>query len=300
MCYLYGMFTLPYISTPDIRIGTCAWSFDDWKGVFYAEGLPAQQRLAFYGRKFGSLEIDSTFYASPSKVTAGNWMAATPGNFVFTCKVPREITHVRKLRGCDELLAAFMASIEPLKAKVGCILIQLPSYFTIRHDEIALREFIHRLPVGYRWAIEFRDRGWNMPRIAHLLSEHRVCWVWNDASSLEAQNEAPFRFLPQTTDFLYVRFLGDLSTKYRDDGGRVHRYEKLQWPRSASLESWAVRIRQHYSEVERVFIFANNHFEGFAPVTCRRIAESLGTGEKASVQALDRGVKEAGQLEFAL
>lgn len=261
---------------PDIRIGTCAWSFEDWRGAFYPESHQANQRLAFYSRHFRSVEVDSTFYSAPSQQVARNWLDATPHEFLFSCKLPREITHVRKLRGCEELLNEFLAHIAPLRRKLACVLIQLPNYFNIRQDELALREFILRLPADVRFAVEFRDPGWNMPRIAHLLEQHQVCWVWNDMTPLERQTEGAFAFLPQTTDFLYVRLLGDFTKKYRGDGQRIFRYRRLMWPRDASLENWSLKIRQYTEEVSRVLVYVNNHFEGFAPLTCQRFGEQIG------------------------
>ena len=57
------------------------------------------------------------------------------------------------------------------------------------------------------------------PRFIRLLEKHRVCWVWADTSPLNERNLAPFEFLPRTTDFLYLRLLGDYATKYDRDGG---------------------------------------------------------------------------------
>ena len=262
--------------TEKIRVGTCAWSFDDWHGPFYPEHLPATERLGFYARYFDSVEIDSTFYAAPTPQTAGHWLDVTPDHFVFSAKMTREITHDRKLRDCAELLERFLAALAPLHRKLACVLVQLPPYFTLKHDETALREFILNLPRDFRFAIEFRDASWHLPRIAHLLEEHHVCWVWNDTTPLDRAHEGAFQFLPRTTDFLYVRLLGDPTTKYASDGSRLHNYRGLGWPRDASLDSWTVRIRQALPDVRQALIYTNNHVEGFSPHTAQRIAARLG------------------------
>jgi len=70
--------------------------------------------------------------------------------------------------------------------------------------------------------------------------------------------------------------LGDYATKYDVDGGHIHRYEKLLWKREAALESWSLKIERHLAEVRSVWAFASNHFEGFAPETCQRLAQRLG------------------------
>ncbi len=210
--------------------------------MFYPTSLPANQRLAFYARHLNSVEIDSTFYAVPGAQTIAHWLDATPHDFVFTAKMPREITHDRKLRQCEELVQEFLEGMAPLRSRLACVLIQLPPYFTVKNDEFALRSFVSRLPSDFRFAVEFRDPSWHLPRIAHLLESKAVCWTWNDLTAPEHSLEGAFEFMPQTTDFLYVRLMGDAKTKFGRDGARIHRYQRLLWPRGASLDSWVARI----------------------------------------------------------
>jgi len=125
-------------------------------------------------------------------------------------------------------------------------------------------------------ATGFRHAGWHRPQFIRLVEKYRICWVWADTTPLNERNLAPFEFLPCTTDFLYLRLLGDYATKYDIDGGHIHRYEKLLWKREAALESWSLKIQRHLADVRSVWAFAGNHFEGFAPETCQRLAERLG------------------------
>jgi uncharacterized protein YecE (DUF72 family) len=263
-------------NTARIHLGTCAWAFDEWRGVFYPGHLPAAERLAFYARWFDAVEVDSTFYHVPTPAVAAHWAEVTPPDFRFSCKVPREITHDRRLRDSGELVAEFLRGVEGLGEKLGCLLIQLPRWFLPKHDEQALREFVHALPRGFRWAVEFRDHLWHFPRIVHLLEQHGVAWVWNDLSPLKDADAAAFDFYPRTTDVAMVRLMGDPGTKYRPDGGHNHRYQELMWPRAQSLDNWAAKIRQELPDLRTAFIFTNNHFEGFAPATAQRMGERLG------------------------
>ena len=200
----------------------------------------------------------------------------TGREFRFACKLPREITHDRRLHDCANELHSFLRALEPLAPKLQVILIQLPPSFTPKDGKTALRKFLEQLPRDFRFAIEFRHPGWHRPQIIRLLEKHRVCWVWADTSPLNERNLAPFEFLPRTTDFIYLRLLGDYATKYDRDGRRVHRYGKLLWKREAALESWSLEIERHLAEVRSVWTFVNNHFEGFAPETCQRLANRLG------------------------
>jgi uncharacterized protein YecE (DUF72 family) len=174
------------------------------------------------------------------------------------------------------LLQEFLHAIEPLAPKLRVILVQLPPAFSPREGKASLRSFLAQLPRDFRFAIEFRHAGWHRPEIIRLLEKHRVCWAWADTSPLNERNLAPFEFQPRTADFLYVRLLGDYSTKYDGDGKHLHYYGKLLWKREAALESWVLKIEQQLPELRALYIFVNNHFEGFAPETCQRLAERLG------------------------
>jgi uncharacterized protein YecE (DUF72 family) len=259
-----------------IRIGTCAWSFDEWRETFYPAELPESEWLEVYARYLSAVEIDSTFYHAPPEDTILRWVEATPANFRFACKLPREITHVCRLRDCSAELNGFLRAIEPLRPKLQVVLIQLPPSFTPKDGKPALRNFLNQLPHDLRFAIEFRNPGWHRPQIIGLLEKFRICWVWADTSPLNERNLAPFEFLPRTADFLYLRLLGDYATKYDKDGLFIHRYSKLLWKREAALESWSLKIQRHLPEVRSVCVFVSNHFEGFGPETAQRLAQRLG------------------------
>jgi uncharacterized protein YecE (DUF72 family) len=282
-----------------IKIGTCAWSYEDWRGVFYPEHLPAAERLAFYARHLPAVEVDSTFYHAPTEHAVAHWAEMTPPDFAFACKLSREITHERKLRDCAGPLHEFLAPLTSLGKKLWCVVVQLPPFFQPARDETALRDFVRHLPAEVRFAIEFRHASWHHPRIAHLLSEHRVAWVWNDLTSADHQQEGAFELLPDTTDFLYVRLMGDLEKKYSANGRLIHRYRELLWPRDAALESWAVRLRHAAAEHGRIMVAVSNHYEGFAPQTARRLGGRLGfdfpTSESGTT---DKGAGDEGQMDL--
>ena len=179
-----------------IRIGAVAWSFPEWRQSFYPNDLPESEWLEFYARYLPAVEIDSTFYAAPSENAVRRWVELTPASFRFSCKLPREITHVCKLRDCSAELNSFLRAIEPLETKLQIVLIQLPPSFTPKDGRQALRKFLVQLPRDFRFAIEFRHAGWHRPQIIRLLENCRVCWVWADMSPLNERNLAPFEFLP--------------------------------------------------------------------------------------------------------
>jgi uncharacterized protein YecE (DUF72 family) len=280
-----------------IRLGACAWSFDEWRSVFYPADLPVERWLEFYAHYFPAVEMDSTFYHAPSESTVQRWAESTPASFRFSCKLARSITHACQLRDCRAEFTAFLRALEPLAAKLQVILIQLPPSFAPKAGRPLLRSFLEQLPRDFRFAIEFRHPGWHRPQVVRLLEKHRVCWVWADTSPLNERNLAPFEFWPNTTDFLYVRLLGDYQTKYSGDGAHLHRYGKLLWKREAALESWALKIERALGEARSVWAFVNNHFEGYAPETCQRLAQRLGY-ELPLPSLLETASATPGQLDL--
>jgi uncharacterized protein YecE (DUF72 family) len=244
------------------------------------------------------VEVDSTFYRAPAEEIARRWVEMTPSHFRFTCKLPKEITHERRLHDCSRELAAFLRALEPMASKLSVVLIQLPPSYGPTEEKSELRHFLAQLPSDFRFAIEFRHAGWHRPHFIRLLEKHRVCWVWADMSPLNERNLAPFEFQPLTTDFIYLRLLGDTLTKYEASGERVHRYGKLLWKREAALDSWALRIQRHLDEVRNVWIFANNHYEGFSPETCQRLAQRLGFNLSLPAEETEVAPNQRGQLDL--
>jgi uncharacterized protein YecE (DUF72 family) len=151
----------------ETRLGTCGWSFPDWKGTFYPSGT--RDELAYCASRFDSVEIDSTYYRIPSARSVDAWRERTPPGFLFCPKLPGEITHERMLEGADEQVAAFAEVIPRLGDKLGPILVQL--HPTFARDQLSrLETFLSRVPAGFRYAVESRHRSWlDQPDALQLL-----------------------------------------------------------------------------------------------------------------------------------
>ena len=90
-----------------LYLGTSGWSYADWEGTLYPEGLPSGSRLAEYVKRFATVEIDSTFYGTPRRSTVQNWREVAPDGFLFAAKFPQEITHERNLVGAEAEAESF-------------------------------------------------------------------------------------------------------------------------------------------------------------------------------------------------
>jgi hypothetical protein len=126
-----------------VRIGTCGWSYKEWAGVFYPDGLPAADWLAYYAEHFPVVEVDNTFYRSPSRRAVEAWRDRTPPGFGFSLKVPQSVTHEKVLLDCRDELAAFLGAARLLGDRLLCCLLQF-GYFN-RAKFSSLGAFLDRL-----------------------------------------------------------------------------------------------------------------------------------------------------------
>lgn len=245
-------------------LGTMGFGYKDWGGgVFYPTGLPSGETLSYYSRRYNAVELDTTFYGTPKPSKVKQWANSVPDHFVFCAKLPRSLTHENGLLGVQGELNEFVESMRNLGEKLGVILIQLPPRFTLA-EEKPLSEFLSVLPSDLRFAVEFRHSSWLVPRIETLLKSCQVCWATTEYPGLPNQ-------IRQTTDFLYIRWIGKHGTYDRHAFERVDKTTQLTW--------WRDQIQPHLDTVKRVYGFFNNDYAGFAIGTCNKFKTILGISE---------------------
>jgi uncharacterized protein YecE (DUF72 family) len=249
-----------------IRIGTQAWNFDQWVGPFYPEGTRPADFLSVYARGFNTVEVDSTFYATPAAKTVRGWYQRTPDDFVFALKMPQEITHERRLRDVGDAAKEFFDRIRELEHKLGAVLIQLGPDF-VPSELPAIAQFLPSLPRDIRFAVEFRHRGWIHDGVLALLAEHGVALALDDAKWSQRKQLLQLATRP-TADFLYLRWLGP-------DRNLID-YTRIQIDRTRELEAWADVIRSFAASGRDVFGYTGNQFAGHSPATARDLQRLLG------------------------
>jgi uncharacterized protein YecE (DUF72 family) len=131
------------------------WTHKAWQGRFLAHPLPPQERLRAYAGWCNAVEGNTTFYATPARDTVASWAQQTDPGFRLVVKLPKLITHERRLAGVDRELRDFLTAIEPLGPRTHALWIQLPGSFT-PVDVPVLDGFLRRLPASHRYAVEVR------------------------------------------------------------------------------------------------------------------------------------------------
>ncbi|HEU5109265.1 MAG TPA: DUF72 domain-containing protein [Micromonosporaceae bacterium] len=213
------------------------WTHKAWQGRFVAPALPPHERLRSYASWCNAVEGNTTFYATPSRSTAASWARQTATDFRFVVKLPRLITHERRLAGVSEEVRGFLDAIEPLGPRVHALWVQLPRSFAPT-DVTALAHFLRRLPAHHRYAVEVRHPAFfGDPRATRLLEEALAAvaaeWIPFDTTAFfrspptsDAEREAwankprmPLR-TTALTDRPIVRYLGRDDSALTVEGWR--------------------------------------------------------------------------------
>jgi uncharacterized protein YecE (DUF72 family) len=179
--------------------GTSGWAYPSWKPDFYPEKLAQKKFLSYYATKLNTVEVNFTFRQLVKDSTIQNWIQETPPGFRLGVKAHQVITHIKRLKGTEEFVKRFLATIEPLASagKLGPVLFQLPP--NLKADPALLKDFLSVVPHGVPSAFEFRHESWFGDPTWDLL---RSC----NAAMCVAETEA--RTTPDvvTGAFAYYRF----------------------------------------------------------------------------------------------
>jgi uncharacterized protein YecE (DUF72 family) len=177
-----------------LHVGCAMWSYVPWQGRYLPAGLSPRERLRAYATWCNAVEGNTTFYATPEAGTVRSWAAQTAEDFRFILKLPKTVTHERRLGDVAEPMRAFLAAIEPLGPRVHSLWIQLPPSFSPGELD-ALGGFLRRLPQACRPCVEVRHRAFfSDPRseqqLEAVLDGAGAEWVTFDTTTLFASPPA--------------------------------------------------------------------------------------------------------------
>ncbi|MGB2570155.1 DUF72 domain-containing protein [Micromonospora citrea] len=252
------------------------WTHKAWQGRLLAHPLPAHERLRHYAAWCTAVEGNTTFYATPARQTVASWAEQTGPGFRFVLKLPRVVTHERRLTDVDEALGVFLDAIEPLGPRADALWIQLPGSFAPA-DVPVLARFLRRLPTTHRYAVEVRHPAFfDDPRATRLLEGVLVDadaeWIPFDTTAFfgnrptsDAERDAWMKKprLPRRsvalTDRPVVRYLG------RDDAART----------VEGWQHWVDVVAGWLREGRSPTMFVHTPDNADAPVLARRFHDEV-------------------------
>lgn len=227
----------------NIHIGTSGWNYRHWRGTFYPEDLTQKKWLSYYIEKFKTVEINNSFYRLPPKSNFETWRNNVPENFVFSIKVYRYITHMKKLTDSEDTLKTFFDNVSALKEKTGPLLFQMPP--GLKYDSMRLKDFIKKLSNKFRYTFEFRNKSWWNENTYRILEDHNISFcLFQLAGSITPRIV--------TADFIYIRLHGPTNYKYQGS------YDK------ETLSEWADQFKKWQKEGKDVYCYFDNDEKGYA------------------------------------
>ncbi|MGN0002241.1 MAG: DUF72 domain-containing protein [Sphingobacterium composti] len=233
----------------EVYVGCAKWNKTDLKG-FYPRGT--KDELAYYSTQFNSIELNATFYNSPTKQQVETWRDKTPDNFKFFPKIPQSISHFSRLLNTDEKVKQFIDSTVLFEDKLGMAFLQLIDNFKPK-DFDRLEKFLKDFPKGYPLAVEVRNEEWFKQEVAEkyykLLEETNKTNVLVDTAG-----RRDMMHMRLTTPTAFVRYVG---ANHPTDYTRLDKWIKtiVEW-KEAGLQQLYFFIHQNV-EVESPLLAAH-------------------------------------------
>ena len=252
------------------------WAHRSWVGRWYPRTTKPGTELGLYAKLCNAVEGNTTFYAEPSADTVERWRQLAPRDLRFLFKLPREVTHDRRLNDVAEPVRSFLNKIEPLGDRIGPVQAQLPPAFGPEALPLLL-SFVRRLPLDWKWAVELRHPGWfdggpAQRELDDLLIERGVSRVVLDTRPLyavpaastaaieEKQNKPK---LPITLDAVgptpIIRVIGQDSSQGTLDG----------------LLAWVPQIVSWIGEGREPYVFAHQPDNLDSPDLARQLHQAV-------------------------
>jgi uncharacterized protein YecE (DUF72 family) len=286
---------------PGVELGTCSWKFPSWEGLVYSAADDINY-LAEYAEHYGTVEIDQWFWSLfgqetvslPKPETVAEYLASVPEDFRFSIKAPNSITltHVYKRARKDagkpnhhflsrELTERFLSLIEPMREHTSVVMFQF-EYLNKQKMSgraaflEALDGYLDTVPEGWTYGVEPRNPQYLEPGYFDLLARHGVSHVFCQGYYMQPIQE----IYPSVADKLVsptvIRLMGPDRKAIEEKTGK--KWNTDADPKDEDLQGVAEVINDMLARGQRVIVNVNNHYEGSAPVTIRKLRQMLPAG----------------------
>jgi uncharacterized protein YecE (DUF72 family) len=269
-----------------LRIGTSGWNYPTgkgtWNGIFYPKGRSKKtfDELAWYADHFDTVEVNSSFYGTPTPDTARGWVARTPKNFEFSLKLYQKFTHpkmfkeaqLKRAPGAEGAMLDVLAevtqsdideikrSLDPIASagKLGALLAQFPPSFKDTPESRSYLESLLHVFRDYRVAVELRHKTWSdeIKSTLDLLNPFNAAWVQIDEPKFRLSIRQ--NYLPNVTGFYYLRLHGRNAKNWWKHDKTEDRYNYLY--SKDELEPFVDIANAVRALVKKMYLYTNNHF----------------------------------------
>lgn len=230
----------------DVRIGCAKWNRTDLKN-FYPRGT--KDELEYYSSQFNSIELNASFYRMFPEEQFAKWEKKAEGDFKFFPKVPRLISHIKRLNDSNEITDDFIKNVLPLKDKMGMVFLQLRDDFGPKNMD-RVQNFFEHWPKEVPLSAEFRHEDWYKDEAAanelnDLMIKNNVTHIITDSAGRR--------------DLLHMRLT---------NGSTFIRYNGANHPSDYTrLDDWLDRLEEWWElGLNNVYFFIHQNVEESSPL----------------------------------
>jgi uncharacterized protein YecE (DUF72 family) len=287
-----------------LRVGTCSWKYDSWKGLLYDDDTKYHRDdyLVDYSKHLDTVEVDQWFWSLfptgvklPEPKTVETYASSVPSVFVFSIKAPNAITltHFYAKQPARhkefanlpndgflsvELLEQFLETLEPLKSRLGPIMFQ---FEYLNKKKMPTRDafleqlgaFFDKAPKGYKYAVESRNPNYLTKPYFDFLRGRKLAHVFLDGYYMPPIGEVAGKNDTQTADFSVVRLHGPNRKEIEAQTNSI--WNRVVAPQDAGILSAVDIVKRNTEKLITTYINVNNHYEGSAPLTIDRFVDAL-------------------------
>jgi len=239
----------------EVYVGCAKWNKKDLKNFYPPK---TKDELSYYSTQFNSIELNATYYRSPSKENVETWANKTPKDFKFFPKIPQSISHYARLQNVTDKLNQYLDAVALFEEKLGMIFLQMHENFAPKDFE-KLENFIQNFPKGYPLAVELRHEDWfsneeNFNRLVSLLEKHNISNIIVDAAG-----RRDMVHMRLTSNEAFVRFVGaNIPSDYE------------------RLDEWIETIKLWKAEgLQKLYFFIHQNLELESPMLAKYFIKKL-------------------------
>lgn len=263
-----------------ISVGIGSWTDKEYTGVIFPKGLAAGDRLKVYAQHFDHVEVNSSYHRLPLRAWVENWVAQTPGRFLFDFKLHRRFAQSPTKAAQDgRLMRQLLDVVAPLieARKFGTFFLVLPPSFGPGKRRLEELDTLCEKLAPHPLAVELRHSGWvdadERERTLAYFAQRKLVWIAVDMPRIKGSTIMPPVDAVTNPHLAYLRLHGRRQDWLEMDSAAArHTYAY----RPAELKQIAARVRGLAEKARAVRVVANNHARDFAPKAALALQKLLG------------------------
>lgn len=282
----------------ELKIGTCSWKYDSWRGLIYSDD-PKINYLKEYSKHYNMVEVDQWFWSLfgvkkinlPEFHHVEAYRKSVDDNFKFSVKIPNSITlthFYRKSKDEElkpnphfiskELTSEFLKTLEPLKENLGPLMFQFEylnkQKMKSQQDfQIQFGNYVEKLDRNYQWGVEIRNPNYLNKTYFEFLKEYKLIPVFLQGYYMPSIIELIPKFIDQLEDTIVIRLHGSDRKDIEERAGG--KWDERIEPKDEELSKLVEIIAKLLDREVDIYLNVNNHYEGSAPLTINKIKELM-------------------------